>query len=324
MRVLEIAAFVTLSGALHVAALTLAPPSPGGGGGGEGGTADISLQAATPTLAAMVADWDHPPATAEAPTLLQPEAQVAPDRPAPEVGFAPISADSLPMPAAQEAPPTAETRLPAPPTAFAQAAPDALSVPDMAVLSPVLMPMQTDTAVLVAQPSRLEASQGMALPQIDTAPPSGQYAPAASLRPEHRPEHPVKTPSQAAQPAQKARGAGQTATARAAPTAQNPAPSGPSKAQLVQLEQQWGAGITAALRRAHRPPSGNRATGTVKLVLSITPAGLVTGVSLAASSGNARLDQAALTAVKRARFPRAPQGLTKASYRFSQRLTVSR
>jgi protein TonB len=194
----------------------------------------------------------------------------------------------------------------------------------MAVLSPVLMPSQTDTTVFVAKPPRPEASQGMALPQIDNAPPSGQYAPVGSLRPEHRPDQPIKTPSQAAQPAQKARGSGQQATTRAAPTVQKPAPSGPSKAQLVQLEQQWGAGITAALRRAHRPPSGNRATGTVKLVLSITPAGQVTGVSLAASSGNARLDQAALTAVKRARFPRAPQGLTKASYRFSQRLTVSR
>jgi protein TonB len=123
-------------------------------------------------------------------------------------------------------------------------------------------------------------------------------------------------------PPQTAKGSGAKPATAAAPKRAAPVAKGPSAAQLARLEQQWGAQITTALRRAHRPPRG--AEGTVRLVISIAPSGRVSGVSLAGSSGNSRLDQAALAAVKRARFPRAPEGLTQSSYRFSQRLTVAR
>ncbi|WP_143746315.1 TonB family protein, partial [Marivita geojedonensis] len=166
-------------------------------------------------------------------------------------------------------------------------------------------------------------------PAVDASPAAPRTAPVASLRPEPRPNRPVekakpaaKQASTAARPAQKAKGSGAKPVTTAAPARTAPAPGGPSKVQLLQLEQQWGARITAALRKAHRPPRGVQ--GTVRLVIAIAPSGRVTGMSLAGSSGNSRLDQAALAAVKRARFPRAPEGLTKSSYRFSQRLTVSR
>lgn len=326
MRVLEIAGFVTLSGALHVAALTIAPFQGGGSGGGEGGAADVSLQAATPTLAAMVADWDRPPEVGAAPDLTAPTAEAAPDRPLADSAGPALVTAALPVPTSGDALPQADTRLPAPATPFAQPAPEALPVPDMPRLAALPVPALSDRPVLVRPSVQPLANADSALPRIDTEPPSGQFAPQVSPRPEPRPERRTtqdRTKPSLAQPSTKARGSGQHATAAAAPPARSPVAPGPSKARLAQLEQQWGAQITSALRRAHRPPNG-RATGTVKLVLTITPAGQVAGVSMVSSSGDSRLDQSALTAVKRARFPRAPEGLTKASYRFSQRLTVAR
>ncbi len=264
MRIVEITTFIALSGALHAATLYVAPVPGGSSSGGAGGTADVTLQAATPTLAAMVQEWDRPPEISEAPALAAPEMTLPPERPAQDTSVA---------------------ERPEPPQ----------------------QPREIDTA-----PSA---------PQVDTTPAARRTAPTASLRPEPRPERPEPARTRP-QPAQTAKGAGpqQTASPKPAPKAQ--APRGPSQAQLARLEQQWGAGITSALRRAHRPPRG--AQGSVTLVIAIAPSGQVAAVSVAVSSGNDRLDQSALAAVKRARFPRAPDGLTQASYRFSQRLTVAR
>lgn len=327
MRVLEIASFVTLSGALHVAALTVAPFQGGGSGGGEGGAADLSLRAATPTLAAMVADWDRPPDISSAPELSAPTVEAAPVLPD-AVSVAPASRPTtLSAPTGGDLPPQADARLPAPLTPFAQPAPDALPLPDMPRLAALPLPAPSDRPAMLRPSLAPTARADSALPQLDTAPPSGKFAPDASPRPELRPKEsvvPARPAPTLAQPATKARGSGQQPTVTSAPAARAPVAPGLSKARLAQLEQQWGAQITSALRRAHRPPSGSRATGTVKLVLTLAPTGQVTGVSMVASSGDGRLDQAALSAVKRARFPRAPQGLDKPSYRFSQRLTVAR
>lgn len=329
MRVLEITAFIALSSALHAATVILAPVQVGGDGGGDGGQAEVSVQAASPTLAAMVQEWDRPPEVSDAPVLTAPGASPPPERPAQDVP--PTTRQThgaLPPPGPAPDLPQAETRLPAPPVPFARDAPAVLTMPEPgtavgADLSGTEAPMRPPTPV---QPTMSETAT---LPQVDTAPPASRTAPHASLRPEQRPERserPVpraqpQAPSQAPSQARKtANGAGTGPAARN--QAPSPAPRGPSKAELVRLEQHWGAQITAALRRAHRPPRGVQ--GTVHLMIAVTPAGKVTSVSLAASSGNTRLDQAALTAVRRARFPRAPEGLTNTSYRFSQRLTVAR
>jgi protein TonB len=78
---------------------------------------------------------------------------------------------------------------------------------------------------------------------------------------------------------------------------------------------QWGAQIMARIERA-RPRV--RGSGQVVLALQITRDGGLAGLSVARSSGDAALDNAALSAVQRAgRFPAAPKGLTDASYGFS-------
>ncbi|MBO6885069.1 MAG: TonB family protein [Marivita sp.] len=325
MRIVELTAFIALSSALHAATLLLAPVPGGGSSGGDGGTADVTLQAATSTLAAMVQDWDRPPEVSTAPALLQPEASPAPDRPTAEA-----RPDRRPQQTALAAPsapsdrPQVETRLPAPPVPLAAPEPDALALPDAGNTGLPNLPRALTASRLASPQLAAPPDIAQAEPYVDTSPAESRTAPVASLRPERAATRPAPepTPQSAPRPAQTAKSSGSTSTTTKAATRAAPVASGPSKAQLARLEQQWGAQITSALRRAHRPPRGT--VGTVKLVIAITPSGQVAGVSLAASSGNSRLDQAALAAVQRARFPRAPQGLTKSSYRFSQRLTVSR
>ena len=331
MRVFEVIAFIALSGALHAATLAIAPLQPGGSSGGEGGTAEVTLQAATPTLAAMVQDWDRAPEVSDAPRLTEPDAAAAPVRPKQDTPLARRPAmTALAAPGPAPSLPQAETRLPAPPIPLAETMPDALPLPltQRADDAPDLpAPQDTPRPAAPARPTLAETVR--AAPKIDTTPPARRAAPVASLRPQPRPDRPAPRtapepqPAQgAAQPKQTAQGSGSASSSSPRQSVEAPAPRGPSGAQLARLEQQWGAQITSALRRAHRPPRGLQ--GTVQLVIAVTPAGQVTGVSLAASSGNPRLDQAALAAVRRARFPRAPEGLTKSSYRFSQRLTVAR
>ncbi|WP_439124216.1 TonB family protein [Marivita sp.] len=331
MRILEITAFIALSGALHAATLAVAPLQSGGTSDGPDGEADVTVQAATPTLAAMVQDWERAPEVSEAPNLMTPKAAFAPDRPRQD---APVSqqphAIALAPPSPAPELPQAETRLPAPPVPLAQTTPDTLPVPMAQETDAPDVPASAHSRPRLTAPAPFEmAETAPTSPRIDTTPPVSRTAPIASLRPELRPDRPApraapkpKQTQSASRPKQTAKGSGASQAASPAPAAKAPAPRGPSKAQLAGLEQQWGAQITSALRRAHRPPRG--AKGTVKLVIAITPTGRVSGVSIAASSGNSRLDQAALAAVKRARFPRAPKGLTKSSYRFSQRLTVAR
>jgi protein TonB len=78
---------------------------------------------------------------------------------------------------------------------------------------------------------------------------------------------------------------------------------------------QWGAEIMARIERA-RPRV--RASGQVLLALQVARSGHLAAVSVARSSGDPAVDDAALSAVRRAgRFPAAPDALTEASYRFS-------
>jgi protein TonB len=78
---------------------------------------------------------------------------------------------------------------------------------------------------------------------------------------------------------------------------------------------QWGGQIMARIERARPRVQG---TGQVTLALQVARSGQLAGLTVARSSGDPALDQAALTAVRRAgRFPAAPDGLTEASYGFS-------
>lgn len=89
-------------------------------------------------------------------------------------------------------------------------------------------------------------------------------------------------------------------------------------AQEKDLRRSWGVAIRARIdRRKSYPPAAGRAKGTVTLRLTVGRGGQLAAVSVARSSGNPALDQAALAAVRRAApFPAAPAGLGKSSYNF--------
>lgn len=66
--------------------------------------------------------------------------------------------------------------------------------------------------------------------------------------------------------------------------------------------------IQAALDKAK--PKRGLGVGTVRVTLQISPDGEIVSLEVIKSSGNRRLDEAALAAVRRARFPRPPPGMT--------------
>ena len=86
----------------------------------------------------------------------------------------------------------------------------------------------------------------------------------------------------------------------------------------------WGSKIHSAIERQKFYPSGTRAQGRVILNLIVNPDGRLVKTEIFKSSGTALLDNAALSAVKRANFPVAPEGLTEDKYRFQIPIKMSR
>ena len=86
----------------------------------------------------------------------------------------------------------------------------------------------------------------------------------------------------------------------------------------------WGSKIHNAIERKKFYPSGTRAQGRVILNLIVHSDGRLVKTEIFKSSGTALLDNAALTAVKRADFPEAPEGLMEDKYRFQIPIKMSR
>ncbi len=86
----------------------------------------------------------------------------------------------------------------------------------------------------------------------------------------------------------------------------------------------WGSKIHNAIERQKFYPSGTRAQGRVILNLIVHSDGRLVKTEIFKSSGTALLDNAALTAVKRANFPVAPEGLIEDKYRFQIPIKMSR
>ena len=86
----------------------------------------------------------------------------------------------------------------------------------------------------------------------------------------------------------------------------------------------WGSKIHGAIERQKFYPSGTRAQGRVILNLIVQSDGRLVKTEIFKSSGTALLDKAALTAVKRANLPVAPEALTEDKYRFQIPIKMSR
>lgn len=324
---LEIIGFAGLAVGLHLAAWSVMSGD-GASSAGSGGTAPATLAAASGTASALVEAWTNPP------ELLTHVAQPAPagaDLPA----TAPDTPDTLPGRAALSERPAQAPRDESP------APPDTPTKPPAPVAQPIMPELETahlETALALALPGATATQSApippktppalpdapgtvpQAMPRIDQeTPPPAHTGPVASLRPVARP---VARP--AAKPSSPANSTAPTAAQTAAGTKQGQTAGHKNEttaatlnaSQQRSLVAQWGGSIRAQVERRKRYPNGASASATAVVRLSVAPQGRLLGVGLARSSGDARLDQAALDAVRRARIPAAPKGLANASYSF--------
>ena len=99
-----------------------------------------------------------------------------------------------------------------------------------------------------------------------------------------------------------------------------------SQSRINDLTASWGASIRARIEKRKRyPMAADGASGTVTVRLTVTRSGALADLSIAASSGNAALDEAALKAVRAAgRFPAAPEGLSQGSTSFTLPMRFAR
>ncbi len=198
------------------------------------------------------------------------------------------------------------------------------------VAEPLLAAIPRTALAMPQMPPPIAAPNAPALPQIAPAPPAQVQPLAASARPKPRPApKPTRDPAPAATAAapapsaQKAAGAGGAAAAGEG----GQAPGATlSKGQANDLRAGWGAAIRARIeRRKAYPAAAGRVSGRVTVQLSVSPTGALLDLAVASSSGNAALDGAALKAVTSAgRFPKAPAGLTGASYSFTLPISFDR
>lgn len=283
-QVFEFSGFLAGAAALHLAvgliAVDGAPDA-----GGVNGDAPVTLAAATPSMQALVAEWDRPVVAAR--TVVQPQTQ-------------PPDMDASSATPAAPAPPGPDGALRRPP---------ALSAPVLGA-APSVPQIDRQTAAPPQPPQRPKARP----------PAPAKAAKAAKAEPRPKPAKPkpaapaASGKSATASALQKAAGtAGQTnrGTAGAAQS------SAAQKGNQQQLLAKWGGQIRNSIERRKRYPAGIRATGTVTLAISVHTRGALAGVSVRRSSGVAQIDNAAVTAVRKARIAAAPKGLAAGVHSFT-------
>lgn len=290
---------VAMAAGLHLGAFALRPATVGAVSSGAGGESLVSLQAADASIAEMVEAWDAPP-----------EVEMTPDATPPQ----PVQNIEVPeLHAMQDAPPTL------PQTSAPMALP---SVADALPQADISLPPPPVAVELPTEPD-IEPTIADIKPIPRPAPPEKAVAkPKPSAKVVKKPAKKA-APASAARAAQRASGAGGGAQAGSSGTSEA---ATLSKATVNDLRASWGAGIRMRIERRKVYPSAARnASGTVTVRLTVSRAGQLLGVSLAKSSGNAALDQAAIKAVNAARkFKAAPKGLTDSQYSFSLPMRFSR
>ncbi|MFB9148364.1 TonB family protein [Roseovarius ramblicola] len=321
IRGLEFAGFVALAAAVHAGIWTATPE--GGGAGGARGTDTATLAASTPQMAALVETWQRPvetmPDAPEPRTAPAPDAQPVALRPETHPA-APPAPDALPDTArAPHRPQVESAPLPLPAPRIGARAPTAAPPPDAPQRSARPAPKAPAPAARRAAPAAPRAPSMAARPQADRSPPAAQAPPPPATRPRARPARPAD-PAPARQK-EVARGSG---GAQAGGQAQTAAPARINDATRASLMGRWGGAIRSRIERHKRYPSGTRASGTAHLVLDVAADGRLVAVALRRSSGDARLDAAAMNAVRRARLPAAPDRLPGSRHRFNLPVAFAR
>lgn len=301
--------FLGLAVTAHLAIMWTMPAGDPGSSG-EGGDAAITLAASSAQIAEMVAALDTPPQIVEvditpvemppAPTtnaLPQPPMAALTPRPTPTPSMpqlAPITAPGLSLPTAM-----------APPPAIVAPPPLPKATP---VTEPAIKPVE--------QPVAKTATADTPRPRQKPKPPAKPTQAKAAAKPA-APEAPNSgkgTVTSAGTAAKVAKGKGQSAQAGAG----NTGTASLSPAKRANLLTVWGNKFRARVERRQVKPRGVNEGGRVLVYVSATGDGKIQNLGIAKSSGVAALDEAALTAVRRAgRFPKGPKQLGQGPHTFT-------
>ena len=258
---------------------------------GEAGEAAVTLTAATASAQTMVAQWDRKPELVQRVVIPVPDGD---DTPAPSFSH---SDSYLPSPRAAM-PITEHTSQTLPQIDRSVPKPPQPELAKARQLRPLL-------AKPPASQERRKAIRKTTAPKTaapKTAAPKTAAAKTAA----------AKT-SQGAKP-QKAAGTG---AGKSKETSSTGAAPGKKQTSSPKLMAQWGGGIRASIERRKRYPTGTRAKGIVTLSIAVHNSGTVAAISVRRSSGVAQIDRAAVDAVKSARIPAAPAGVTAGRYNFT-------
>lgn len=285
----------------HGALLVFAPPF-GGGGAGDGGQSEMSLRPASAAIRAEVAKWEtQPEVVQDAAVLAMPTlTDATPIRPATDT--APAQTETLALPRVESG--------------------VAPALPLVALERPTA-PEVADTAPDLARTAPPIAPQTVpALPDVDIARDTVVTPdPLPGLAPEMA-ERPPMRPDRQPAPAQVASGSGERAKAG---SGVKEVAAGPSAAEKSRAQARWAATIQARIARQQRYPRGTRASGRVRVQMTVLASGALGNVGLLASSGEVALDRAAILAVERAApFPPAPEELSEDWYAVTQWISFER
>lgn len=295
-RVLETAGVFTIAAALHVSAAVMLLPQEAQRGAGAA-PVPAQLAAGGQAMEEMVATWEAPPEIAT-PAPPPPPAAVA---------------EAPPLVVAAAPPTVAPPAMPAP----------ALPRPDAGAALPNLPP-PPEAEPEAAPEERAESRLALEASSRPQARPERRAPPAPAPQREARPRDPAPAEARQGDRDQRAQQAGQGGSA--AQSRQAAGGGGGSAASAAQRDSamaQWSARIQSCIGRRASAPRNARGQGTVLLSLTVGRDGAIRGVGIAGSSGNAAMDQAAVTAAQRAgRCPAAPAALTEAAYPFHLPITL--
>lgn len=146
--------------------------------------------------------------------------------------------------------------------------------------------------------------------------PEPEPLPRAQAQPKREPA----PPPSAAVAGQRAAGSGGGANAGASGSAQS---ATNSSARATDLAISWGASIRARVERRAASVRGVGGT-SMEVQVAVSPTGGLLGVTVTRSSGDAALDAAVVRAVRSARLPAAPAGLTQPRYIYDLPLIFTR
>ncbi|MDO5527883.1 MAG: TonB family protein [Paracoccus sp. (in: a-proteobacteria)] len=212
-------------------------------------------------------------------------------------------------------------------------APEPQAAEMVAPLEPPAMP--EPSMVVAALPALAPPAIAEARPNLPEAPeePVSELLLEASERPAARPERrrepapqrqQTRNEPRQQQPARRQQAApssaGQAGQQQSAPRSQTGG-GGLSGQQAAQIEANWRQQVRTCIARAAGGVRGGRGQQLmVNFVMGRN--GRVQGASIAASSGDARVDQRVAQAIQRANCPAAPASMPGGSFSFSQPFTV--